>query len=60
MLDSGKPLWLPTGSVRAIIALAITFAYISMTAVGVKVDPINDSFLLLIGFYFGQKSQPTT
>lgn len=46
------PLWLPEGSVRAIIALAIVGAFI------VEAVPIEVATLVL-GFYFGVRT-PTT
>lgn len=49
-LQPDKPLYLPEGSVRAILALAVVAAYIA----GVLDDK---AAWLVLGFYFGQKVQ---
>ena len=50
MLDPSQPLWLPKGSVRAVIALFVTVvgtAYLVTTGADVK-----DILMLVLGFYF--------
>lgn len=49
MFDKNYPLWLPQGSVRSIIALAVVGAYIA------DLVPIEIATLVL-GFYFGVRS----
>ena len=52
-----KPLWMPTGSVRAIIALmAITTLVIGALKVIEIPQPMWDLGLLIAGFYFGTKA----
>ncbi len=53
MLDPKMPLWLPEGSVRAILALFVTvvgFGY--LVASGGDVLPL---ITLVLGFYFGTR-----
>ena len=47
LLQNDQPLYLPAGSVRAIIALGILSAYV------LGLIP-NEVALVVIGFYFGQ------
>ncbi|WP_456478120.1 hypothetical protein [Geoglobus ahangari] len=49
-LNENQPLWMPRGSVRAIIALAIVIGYI---AINRTVD--KELVMLVLGFYFGSK-----
>ena len=51
MLQNDQPLYLPEGSVRALIALAVVTAFI----VG-ALDQL-EVVALVLGFYFGQKVQ---
>jgi len=44
-----KPLWLPVGSIRALIALGITTAFLFD---GVDTEVV----LLVLGFYFGSRT----
>lgn len=49
MLDNKSPLWLPAGSVRAILALALTAAFIF--------GRIESGIIgVVLGFYFGAKA----
>ena len=48
MLRDDKPLWMPAGSVRSVIALALVGAYIA----GAIAEEI---VFAVIGFYFGQR-----
>lgn len=48
ILDNTQPLWLPPGSVRAVLALAVVGAYF-VGAVS------TDIALLVLGVYFGQR-----
>ncbi len=50
LLDPTQPLWLPRGSVRALIALIIVVGYI-----WTKKEVDKDLVLLVLGFYFGSK-----
>lgn len=53
MFNSSEPLWLPAGSVRAVLALFVTvvgFGY--LVASGGDVLPL---ITLVLGFYFGTK-----
>ena len=47
--DISQPLWLPRGSVRAILALSVIAAFICGL-----IEP--DTALLVLGFYFGSRS----
>jgi hypothetical protein len=58
-MNSSEPLWLPPGSVRAILALILAVSCIVLALVGVSAQWLNDAFLLVIGFYFGSKAQKT-
>lgn len=53
MFDKTQPLWLPKGSVQAILALIVTgtFAFLAVTG---KLDPkdVLNVVLLVLGFYF--------
>lgn len=48
MLQKDKPLWMPDGSVRSILALGVVGAYVA-GAVPIEVAT------LVLGFYFGQR-----
>jgi len=57
MLDKKFPLWLPEGSVRAIIALGLVAAAVMASFV---VGTVADKFLwpaamAAVGFYFGSR-----
>ena len=49
MLNENQPLWLPEGSVRAIIALAVVAAFLFGQITQLEI------VTLILGFYFGQK-----
>ncbi|AIY89897.1 hypothetical protein [Geoglobus acetivorans] len=49
-LNENQPLWMPQGSVRAIIALAIVIGYIVINR---AVD--KELVMFVLGFYFGSK-----
>jgi hypothetical protein len=55
-----RPLGLPVGSVRAILALALTAAVIGLAFLG-RLDPakVFDLAILALGFYFITRT-PTT
>ncbi len=61
MPDSNqRPLGLPAGSVRAIIALTLTGAIIAAIFVKVDIPEITLGFLgAIIGFYFGSRNNDT-
>lgn len=50
-MDDKQPLWLPQGSVRAIIALGLVAAFVFG-----KIGP--EIIAAVIGFYFGSKAVP--
>lgn len=52
MFDPDKPLALPEGSVRAILALMLVAAFIF-----VENDNISDATLIVLGFYFGSRQK---
>ena len=53
MLKPNQPLWLPEGSVRAIIALSLVFALIYLMVTKAEVPEwITPVITALIGFYF--------
>ena len=55
-MNNSKPLGLPTGSIRAIIALMVTVSTLMMVGLGVDIpDGLWAGFGAAIGFYFGQK-----
>lgn len=60
MFDPKQPLWLPRGSVRAILAIALTGVICGLAAVGTV---SGDAFLAVqasvIAFYFGTKANTT-
>ena len=49
MLNNNTPLWLPEGSIRAVVALGLVGAFIA-GAVDLEVA------LLVLGFYFGSRA----
>jgi len=54
-----KPLGLPTGSVRAVLALGLTAAAIALAFIG-ALDPgkVYDLAILAVGFYFVTRPRP--
>lgn len=51
MFDKTQPLWLPKGSVRAILAIALVAAVI----IGTGGDVIQTLATAVVSFYFGSK-----
>ena len=51
MID--KPLWMPTGSVRSIIAIVVILA----TIFNPECESIAKLAVLVVGFYFGSRTQ---
>ena len=51
-MNPDKPLALPEGSVRAILALMLVAAFIF-----VDNDNISDATLIVLGFYFGSRQK---
>ena len=50
------PLWLPDGSIRAIIALILTILIAYLAVVGLlESDKILTLLSVVVGFYFGTK-----
>jgi hypothetical protein len=60
-LDPRQPLWLPEGSVRAIVALVLVTVLSILTLQG---QVTGEAFLTIVAavvaFYFGQKQPPAT
>jgi len=56
-MSEDKPLYLPKGSVRAVIALAFTVTLCYLAMVG-KIDSqrLIEIVMAIIGFYFGSKA----
>lgn len=54
MLDPTKPLWLPEGSIRGLLALAVVGVYLANQLVPVEI------VTLVLGFYFGARTATTT
>lgn len=53
-----KPLGLPPGSIRAILALSLTAATLTMAGIGIDVSQGQWTvFAGAVAFYFGQKVQ---
>ena len=47
-------------TVRALIALVLTFTVCSMSLFVLNIPPtLHDAFFLVLGFYFGQKTSNT-
>jgi len=51
LLNRNAPLWMPPGSVRALIALVVVLGYFIKTG---TVD--KDIVMLVLGFYFGVRA----
>ncbi|WP_148208697.1 hypothetical protein [Archaeoglobus profundus] len=51
LLRRNAPLWMPRGSIRAIIALTIVFGYFIKTG---TID--KDIVMLVLGFYFASRA----
>lgn len=51
MFDKTQPLWLPKGSIRAILAIALVAAVI----IGAGGDVIQTLATAVVAFYFGAK-----
>jgi len=58
MTEETNPLWMPKGSIRAIIALGVVLSAVGMLAVG-KLDA--DTFIMITaiitGYYFVSKKE---
>lgn len=53
---TNRPLWLPTGSVRAILALLIVGGYVGARLLGVDLDSdYKAAMTLVLGLYFGSR-----
>lgn len=52
--DRTQPLWLPAGSVRALLALGVVSAYIVLPAFGMTAPPV-EVVTAVLAFYFGQR-----
>jgi hypothetical protein len=56
MLNNTEPLWLPKGSVRAIVMLLMTLTVCILSVLNRSVpDIVQTAFSLCLGFYFGQR-----
>jgi|GEM_PF-2524499 len=59
-LDPTKPLGLPEGSVRALMAIGITAAVITYAFVkGELPQEMGAAWTLIVGLYFGKRDQAT-
>jgi len=57
MSEEKQPLWLPKGSVRAIIALTSTSCAIVMVAKGINVPEwLATAIAMIWAYYFGARS----
>ena len=55
-LDSKSPLYLPSGSVRAVIALAVIIGFLLYLAYNHTMPvELKDITLLVLGYYFGSR-----
>jgi hypothetical protein len=55
MLDPKEPLWLPPGSVRAIIAILLTVAFVLVvlrSSIVIEAKDLVTIVTLVVGFYF--------
>lgn len=53
MLQKDQALWLPAGSVQAILAIVLTFTFAYLALIGsIKPEDIKEILLLVLGFYF--------
>lgn len=61
MVDELNPLWLPKGSVRAILAISliVTLMYLSITTGDIP-DAVLGITSIIIGFYFGKRDNDKT
>ena len=52
-----RPLWMPDGSVRALVFLMVTFTVcvLAFGKNGVMVEALKLAFGIIIGFYYGSK-----
>lgn len=57
MLDKNNPLWLPPGSVRAIIALIIVITTMVLFVVGTAPGELVAVAATIVGFYFTQRNE---
>jgi hypothetical protein len=55
MLDPEEPLWLPRGSVRAILALFVTIVGIGFLIAADMAEPIIGFVGLALGYYFAKR-----
>lgn len=59
MFDKRQPLWMPPGSIRAIMALMIVGAFIAVvlrSSIVLEAKDLNTIATLVIGFYFIAKA----
>ena len=56
--NNKNPLWMPKGSVRAVIGLCITIGFLGYTFMSGQVSPevLTGIVGMVIGFYFGAKT----
>ena len=56
LLRPNQPLWLPKGSVRAIITLTVIFAAVHCFMTGIQIDETFKTLIAtVIAFYFGSR-----
>jgi len=57
-MNPNEPLWMPHGSVRAVVALLVTIIFLYDWAWGDQTVPLELTTLVL-GYYFGTRSNAT-
>jgi hypothetical protein len=57
-MNRSQPLWMPRGSVRAILALTLVFALIALVLAGQPIpEPFAPIVASVVAFYFAGKPQ---
>jgi hypothetical protein len=59
MFDPKQPLWLPEGSIRAVIALLLVAAFVWVVIrsnIVIEAKDLNTIVILVLGFYFIAKA----
>ena len=55
-MDKNSALWLPPGSIRAIIGIVVVVAWIGSGLAEIVIDNLGEAALLIIGVYYGSKN----
>lgn len=57
MLSDQQPLWLPKGSVRALVSLLVVITFLlSEIFLPESETGLREVFMVVIGFYFGSRT----